>query len=533
MVLPDQTDSTQRLVSSPKDRRPPMDFDGQNILKADRGPRPSGSLNWQTTPKEKIMQRNWTARAQWLVQLSNVKTETRSQRLKVLTTRLGSSLKREKSLARCMIPTDDDEFKSKTVPQIPKPVSSTAVSARPLPKRSERYTALKHKASQRLYNNITVSASSSGCLGQQPASSSSIKNGLAPGSSHSKSIIESSHGGHTLLSHGDENGSFSSTSKSSRLAMSLHTRKTSRSSAAAAISRPGDRSKSVDPHGMTHEVPHCCVTLLHTPRGTTTVISSSVKATEPESYAESSREVEQCPRCFDKRHCESLSCESHTELSLLGSTSAAALSQTSFAIGDDSFDGLAEDGLVFDQARVSAKEPVTYEESMPDLGDTSATESLQPTSSTNPQILQQLTDQMRNTGLEVLKLGKRNIWQPRVLTVSRESIGDAGNCGHCPKALLWLKTHPSKPGSVSSIRKNGRGGMFLFCVRHITLVPQGMTPPIPCQFSKYKLFAVVLMTYTFNGVDRSIQLAFKSQPDADKFISWMREIEQLIGDEEE
>ena len=84
------------------------------------------------------------------------------------------------------------------------------------------------------------------------------------------------------------------------------------------------------------------------------------------------------------------------------------------------------------------------------------------------QLLERFCSKLRNDGMEALKLNSEKIWQVRYLTVSKEvswlkteNDDDAGDRGHCPKGLLWIKKiTSSREQSVNNIDRHGKGGIL-------------------------------------------------------------------------
>jgi len=140
-------------------------------------------------------------------------------------------------------------------------------------------------------------------------------------------------------------------------------------------------------------------------------------------------------------------------------------------------------------------------------------------------VLENFSTQLKNDGVEVLKLGRRNKWQVRYLTVSREvtSLEDDDNdedIGHCPKALLWPKQRKPPSCSISSIKDNGRGGLLFDHLRqarivdtneHYKHVPKKLKDSFP-------QFAGIVLDYEYSGGgERQLYFCFKSKLEAQAF----------------
>jgi hypothetical protein len=132
---------------------------------------------------------------------------------------------------------------------------------------------------------------------------------------------------------------------------------------------------------------------------------------------------------------------------------------------------------------------------------------------------------LKGSGIEVLKLGRQNKWQYRVLVASREtSVVSSG-------ALLWLKAFDSKSGGLSRIKKQGRGGMYFTELMSTEVGFNRITvPPIPRRsMTKFPGIFGVLVTYKQdNGMERLLALAFKSQSDAEMFAMAMPVFKEVL-----
>lgn len=145
------------------------------------------------------------------------------------------------------------------------------------------------------------------------------------------------------------------------------------------------------------------------------------------------------------------------------------------------------------------------------------------------EMLENFSSALKNTGIEVLKLGRRNIWQIRYLTVSKEvtqlpSGNDSGEIGQCPKALLWPKTFKPQYCSVATIKENGRGGVLFEHLKRIRPCSSNehYDNHLPKKLKQmFPVFAGVVLDYAHDGGDRQLQLCFKSEPEAHAFITAM------------
>jgi hypothetical protein len=143
-------------------------------------------------------------------------------------------------------------------------------------------------------------------------------------------------------------------------------------------------------------------------------------------------------------------------------------------------------------------------------------------------------DQLKTDCIEVLKLGRQNKWQLRLLAASNESVTvaqDGVACWQCPKALLWLKSFDGKAGSLKRIRKDGRGGLHF---TDLFKVESGFgklaVPSVPRRLiAKFPRLTGVLLTYkNENGKEKLTVLAFKNQLVADKVVDALTTVMGLV-----
>ena len=149
-----------------------------------------------------------------------------------------------------------------------------------------------------------------------------------------------------------------------------------------------------------------------------------------------------------------------------------------------------------------------------------------------------LITKLNSAGIEVLKLGRQNKWQPRVLAASKETMSlssepTVADTLAFPRALLWLKSFDSRSGNISKIRRQGRGGIYL---TDLSRIAKGLgmisVPPIPRRSNaKFSTLHGLVLTYKQgNGMERLVALAFRSQSDADNFASAIAVIKDLVAD---
>ena len=137
-------------------------------------------------------------------------------------------------------------------------------------------------------------------------------------------------------------------------------------------------------------------------------------------------------------------------------------------------------------------------------------------------VLEGFSTQLKNEGVEVLKLGRRNRWQVRYLTVSREvtSLDSDDDVGQCPKALLWPKQRKPPTCSVNSIKDNGRGGVLFEHLKQIRTVESNehFHRQIPRKLKEmFPTFEGIELDYLYQGGERQLNFCFKNKLEAQAF----------------
>lgn len=128
-------------------------------------------------------------------------------------------------------------------------------------------------------------------------------------------------------------------------------------------------------------------------------------------------------------------------------------------------------------------------------------------------LVEQFAGQLSNYGMEVLKLNRKNQWQLRYFTVSKEQLAltahealrPVGEVSQCPEALLWLKKfNPNIGGyNLSNIDKGGHGGMMLANVIDVQVFDSPNLDNVPKKsLDRFKKASLVKMIYTMDGSPR-------------------------------
>jgi hypothetical protein len=179
----------------------------------------------------------------------------------------------------------------------------------------------------------------------------------------------------------------------------------------------------------------------------------------------------------------------------------------------------------------------------------SPTETFTPLSNKERSVLEKFSSTLKNEGIEVLKLNRRNKWQRRFLSVSREvtwlnTQAEDANIGQCPKALLWLKRFEGSSYGVSNLTNKGRGGIMFTKLRRVETTSRVMSSletasktsssPIPRRLkAMYEENACVALEYLFEGGNRTVILCFKNTRDAKTFCAAMKIIKDVVEREQE
>jgi hypothetical protein len=158
------------------------------------------------------------------------------------------------------------------------------------------------------------------------------------------------------------------------------------------------------------------------------------------------------------------------------------------------------------------------------------------------QTLEKFCIQLKNQGMDVLKMNRDKKWQDRVLTVSKEvahlSQGKnstfSGDRGHCPQGLLWAKKFNTKTRehSVSDIDKTGKGGMLLSNLQGASLGNVADYPLSKKQLQGEFKDSVVVVLHTaedgYPGNLRDVVLRCKSMDDATFICSGCKAIADTL-----
>lgn len=138
----------------------------------------------------------------------------------------------------------------------------------------------------------------------------------------------------------------------------------------------------------------------------------------------------------------------------------------------------------------------------------------------------------RAEGIEVLKLNRRNKWQPRFLTVSSEviSLQHTDDLMEFPKALLWVKRFSAKSSySLATISNEGRGGVEFSKIESVSIENSENMPPK--SYPKFKQSVQLNLHYTCGDKARNLAFRFKKQADADIFADSIDAVTDLLDHE--
>jgi hypothetical protein len=178
-------------------------------------------------------------------------------------------------------------------------------------------------------------------------------------------------------------------------------------------------------------------------------------------------------------------------------------------------------------------------------------------------VLEKFSSTLKNEGIEVLKLNRRNKWQIRFLSVSREVTwlnpqAEDADIGQCPKALLWLKRFKGSSYGVSNLKNKGRGGILFtklqsvettsnpspkkeessrfmsVKLRSLEMLSKTSSSHIPKRLkARFEENACVSLEYLFEGGKRTVTLCFKNTRDAKTFCAAMKILKEVVEREQE
>ena len=153
--------------------------------------------------------------------------------------------------------------------------------------------------------------------------------------------------------------------------------------------------------------------------------------------------------------------------------------------------------------------------------------------------MSKILDRLSTEGIEVLKLNRERNWQPRFLTVTKEVMwfrktNDVRFCGvdSYPRGLLWVKKFDQeKPHSISSINKNGQGGLLFSALDHISLMKDDHPLSRKQKKGKFK-DSVTLVLHSCSGeTKREILFRCVNKDDAFALSSVFQAILDRLGDD--
>ena len=158
---------------------------------------------------------------------------------------------------------------------------------------------------------------------------------------------------------------------------------------------------------------------------------------------------------------------------------------------------------------------------------------------TNPVNLEVFTRSLNGEGIQVLKLGRRNKWQLRFLGLIKTNHVE--EVSQLPLGLLWSKRKfDASSRGLDSLKNGGRGG-FLF--RQLNKVEYVRKSAAAVSFAQaaskksnrdFKSFVGVNVDYWYSESDksvhhRSVLLCFKSEEEADSFVTAVETIKAAIS----
>lgn len=150
-----------------------------------------------------------------------------------------------------------------------------------------------------------------------------------------------------------------------------------------------------------------------------------------------------------------------------------------------------------------------------------------------------ILDRLNNEGVEVLKLCREKNWQPRFLRVTKEVMwfrktNDVRFCGvdSYPRGLLWVKkSDQDKQHNLSSINKNGQGGLLFSAMKHISLMKDNHPLSRKQKKGKFKDSITLVLHSSLNETKREILFRCLNKDEAFALSSAFQAILDRLGDD--
>ncbi len=153
--------------------------------------------------------------------------------------------------------------------------------------------------------------------------------------------------------------------------------------------------------------------------------------------------------------------------------------------------------------------------------------------------MRKILDRLSTKGIEVLKLNRERNWQPRFLTVTKEVMwfrktNDLRYYGidSYPRGLLWVKKFDQdKQCSLSSITKNGQGGLMFSAIQYISLTKDNHPLSRKQKTGKFKDSVTLILHSCSNDKTRDILFRCMDKDDAFALSSSFQAILDRLNDE--
>ena len=153
--------------------------------------------------------------------------------------------------------------------------------------------------------------------------------------------------------------------------------------------------------------------------------------------------------------------------------------------------------------------------------------------------MRKMLDRLSTKGIEVLKLNRERNWQPRFLTVTKEVMwfrksNDLRYCGidSYPRGLLWVKKFDQdKQCSLSSITKNGQGGLLFSAIQYISLTKDNHPLSRKQKKGKFKDSVTLILHSSSNDKTREILFRCMNKDDAFALSSSFQAILDRLSDD--
>jgi len=136
--------------------------------------------------------------------------------------------------------------------------------------------------------------------------------------------------------------------------------------------------------------------------------------------------------------------------------------------------------------------------------------------------LAEFSESLRDTGVKVLKLNRRNKWQAKYLIVSKDQLSPDMVC---PKSLLWLKKVSGSAKTLNNI--SGHGGVMFDRIVSVSPVKH-CNQSIPSSFRDFREFHGVSVSFYQEGTVRSVLFGLRTAMEAQACCTVLNVIKDVV-----